>query len=253
MKQLLLFLLAAICTLQMHAQNQRSPFRKSYIRMGFSFLGKDLEQSLSPKENVFDGRHGADRGLAFNIGRVFYIGNIGNRFKYGLDWTIASFSYNKLNGWIRYGQRSGADDFYTEGLKEKNKGIATVSASSKLGPVFSFNPVEKLVIDARIQAAPVARAFVMLYTENEGKNNERSFFYYNGQIDSITSYSDFLALGVNADAGITVRRGPIGISLDYLFGKMKTSYQASDGLDNVSFGKAKVPVQDLQVKLSLHF
>jgi len=252
MKQLLFLFWAAFCALHSQAQNQRSPFRKTYIQVGFDFLGKKLDQSLSPKENAFAGRHGADQGLTFNIGRVFYIGKIDDRFKYGLDWTIISFAHNKLSGWEKYGQNSGAEDFYTEGLKENNKGIIAVSAASKLGPVVSFNPVERLVIDARIQVAPVARAFVMGYYENEGSDSQRSFAYYNSNVDD-PKINDILSLSVNTNVGITVRRGPVGISLDYLFGKMKTSYEAADGQNSVDFGKTRIPVQELQAKLSFHF
>jgi hypothetical protein len=58
-----------ICTLfiftQLHAQKNRSAFRKGYQRIGISTLGNQLDNSLSPKENVFNGNFGAGTGFVF--------------------------------------------------------------------------------------------------------------------------------------------------------------------------------------------
>jgi hypothetical protein len=237
-----------ICTLfiftQLHAQKNRSAFRKGYQRIGISTLGNQLDNSLSPKENVFNGNFGAGIGFVFESGHIYYFKSTkktNSKINYGLDWTITSLTYNKLNGWDAYGNASGAGNVNIDETK------LSVSVASKLGPAISFNPVEKLIIDVRFQVSPVARFSYLDYYEDEDMPAERSFSF----TDDADGVNDVLAFGVGTNFGISVRRKAIGLALDYTSVKANTSYDAYEGEDNHTFGKGKIKTNCLQLKLSL--
>lgn len=241
MKTLTLLICSLFFLTQLHAQKIRSAFRKGYQRIGISTLGNQLDNNLSPKENVFNGNYGATMGFVLETGHIYYFKSTKKatgKINYGLDWTIASITYNKLNGWDAYRNASGGHVEDPE---------LSVSLASKLGPVVSFNPVEKLVIDARIQVAPVARFTVMDYYENEGQPNYR---YFSFQSDDEENIEDVLSLDIGADFGISVRRKAIGLALDYTTVNANTSYEAYERQDNHSSGKEKIKTHCLQLKLS---
>jgi len=251
-KILLLVMITLAFNLKLSAQ--RSAFRSGYIRIGINKTGDGLDQLLSPKQNVFDGRYGAGTGYVFETGRIFYFGKKSAEHRplnFGLDWTYISLNYNKMDKWEDYGRASGATDVDVSGSK------TAAAVSSKLGPVISFNPIEKLVIDARFQVTPVLRFFDLDYSQNYGEPDEQSFTFVNYQKEEIDnsfeaeSWKNRIAFGVATSFGISIRRKAVGFAIDYVSGKVNSYYEATEGSLGSSAGKEKIPVHNLQFKLSL--
>jgi hypothetical protein len=252
MKVKFLLFALAICTgLTLHAQ-ERSVFRSGYLRLGINKLGNDLDYGLTPKENVFDGRYGASSGYVFEFGHIYYFKrgeNVGP-INYGLDWTILSLNYNKMDKWDDYAFASGAPYAGTDGSE-----IAG-AISSKLGPTVSLNLLEKLVVDVRFQIVPTFRFFDFEYSEDQ-VNGEGNYFnftnYAQSEVDEDfdgESLKNRLAFGVNTGFGITVRRKALGLSLDYISGKVNSNYEAFDARTGSTFGKEKIKANNLQFKIS---
>ena len=246
------FLICALLLFsQLYAQNERSAFRRGYIRFGISSLGGSLDNSLSPKENVFKGNYGASSGYVFESGHNFYFKprTYKGKINFGLDWTILSVTYNKMDEWNGYGDAQQAS-VSMEGAD------FSASLATKLGPVISINPVEKLVIDVRIQAAAIGRVTPFEYYENEGNTGFKSFVFYNHGGEDINQDLDAatiksrLSFGIGTNFGVTVRRKAIGLSVDYSSVKAKTNYDAHEGEENHSYGEQKIPTNSFQVKLS---
>ena len=91
------------------------------------------EASITP---VFNSGQGATQGLYISYHRVSYFGlKLPPRFKIGVDLGVAA-AYTPVD-WAA---------IYQTSVFEKNNGDVTGDAT--VGPVFSFNPGNKLVIDA---------------------------------------------------------------------------------------------------------
>ncbi len=253
MKVKLLFLAIAICMgTNLHAQ-QRSVFRSGYLRLGINKLGNELDYGLSPKENIFDGRYGASSGYVLEFGHIYYFKrgeNLG-LVNYGLDWTILSLNYNKMDKWDGYAMASGAPYAGLEG--EQIAG----AVSSKIGPTVSLNLIEKLVVDLRFQIAPTFRFFDFGYSDDQVNGEGRYFSFTNYAQSDVDedfdpeSVKNRIAFGVGTGVGITVRRKALGLSLDYISGKVKSNYEAYDPIGGTTFGKEKIKASNLQFKISL--
>jgi hypothetical protein len=238
-----------VTTVTAHAQ--RSAFRSGYLRFGFNTLGEDLDVTQSPKENIFAGKFGADRGYVLEMGRIFYFQDkrLASLLNIGIDWTYFTLNYNELNQWDDYGA-ANATDYYTGGEK------IAAAISTKIGPVVSLNLIEKVVIDARLQLAPTFRFFDHSYYENEGLPNERSFSFTNdlaGGDDEnydAESLKNRVGFGLQTNVGLTLRRKAIGIAIDYQTGKFKSNYQAIEN-GAATFGKDKMKANSFQLKLSI--
>lgn len=242
-------LLLGFLSLGLHTYAQdRSVFRKGYMRVGLNKLGDDLSAGLTPKENVFDGRYGAKTGYVFEFGRIYYFkgkqqtGTV----NYGLDWTMLSLNYNKMDNWDDYAAASGMPDADVDGTR------IAAAVSSKIGPVISLNPVEKLVIDLRFQVTPTWRFFDLSYSEEDESGAGRYFSFINDSQEDFDgeSVKNRIGFGLATNYGITVRRKALGLSLDYVSGKVKSTYEAFDDQSGGTFGKAKIPANNLQLKLS---
>lgn len=249
-KSVLILLFISI-SLTLEAQ-ERSAFRSGYMRLGINQLGKDLQQQLSPKQNVFDGNYGAGSGFVFETGRVFYFMKRDHRelVNFGLDWTYLSLNYNKMNKWDSYGKAAaGSPDYNIDGTK------IAAAISGKLGPVISLNPLEKLVIDFRAQIAPTFRFFDLTYTEDSESSAPRYFSFINYGGDDVDENYDGeavknrIAFGFQKSFGVTIRRKAIGLSIDYVSGNVKSNYEAEDNTGS-SNGKVNIPVSNLQFKLN---
>lgn len=234
------------------AQNERSPFRKGYIRLGVNNIGERINTDLSVKENILRGKYGSDMGYVFETGTIFYFNKpkSGKKIGYGLDWTIISFTYNSLNKWKNYATATGNTGEPFEEIPP-----LTVSASSKLGPVISFNPVEKLIIDTRVQVVAGASAFLFFYNHNP----TGYYFEMLGRNESINEEDEGQVLkmavfSIKPNFGITARWKAIGLALDYAPGKINMNYgeEYNDNADEV-YGKAKIKTNTLQLKLSFTF
>ncbi|SEB16346.1 hypothetical protein [Pedobacter hartonius] len=254
MNKILLPFMVFICVFNLKLTAQRSAFRSGYIRIGINKIGDGLDQQLSPKQNVFDGRYGAGTGYVFETGHIFYFGKKSAEnqpVNFGLDWTYISLNYNKMDEWEDYGRAAGATEIDVSGTK------TAAAISSKLGPVISFNPIGKLVIDARFQVAPVLRFFDLDYSQNYGEPNQQSFTFVNYQKEEMDdsfeaeSFKNRIAFGLATSFGITIRRKAIGFAIDYVSGKVNSYYEATEGSLGSSAGKEKIPVHNLQFKLSL--
>lgn len=234
-------------------------FRKGYMRLGFHFLGNSLDEALSPTENILAGNLGASRGYALEVGKAYYFNNDSSLpLRYGLDWTVLSLSFNMFD-W---------EDYVAEGT-EFEGGKFAAGISSKLGPVVSFNPVEKLIIDARVQIAPQ----VYFYDFGYYNSDDDYFSFTNDEEGSgsyVTEYDDAngdgiadeyeipaenydpekvmsrLFFGIKPSFGVTIRRNALGLALDYSPGKIKTQYSSNEG-----HGEEKVDVSSFHIKLSL--
>ncbi len=248
-KVLLAVILLSV-TFQLNAQ-ERSAFRSGYLRLGINELGDPLDQSMSPIRNIFDGRYGASRGYALEFGNIYYFGSKDHKgfFNVGLDWTILSFNYNKLDKWEEYGANSGAKNVEIGGKK------FALSASTKLGPVISMNLIEKIVIDARFQFAPTVRYYDFSYRENPGQNSERyfSFTNYSKAIEdpsfNAESIKNRLSFGLARSFGVTLRRNTLGVSADYITGDVKSYYEAINPNFGETSGKDKIPFHNVQLTL----
>ena len=252
-KVLLAVLLLSV-SFQLHAQ-ERSAFRAGYLRLGINELGDALDQRMSPISNIFNGNYGAPRGLALEFGRIHYFGSKEHTgaLNVGLDWTILSLNYNKLNKWEVYGDNSGAQTIEITGKK------TAFAASTKLGPVISLNLIEKIVIDARFQFAPTVRFFDFSYRENPGLNSERyfSFTNYSKELEDANfnaeSVKNRLAFGLGRSFGVTLRRNALGVSADYITGNVKSYYEAINPNFGEASGKDKIPFHNVQLTLNLTF
>ncbi|MGC4232500.1 MAG: hypothetical protein QM594_05920 [Niabella sp.] len=247
MKKIIVGCCMLLSILSATAQSQRSPYRRGYLRLGINNLPGKLNNSMSPKENMLASRYGSGTGFAFEMGKVYYFNrpDSDDLIGYGLDWTVFSLTYNPLSKWNDYESNTGNTSISGNPL------VATLS--TKLGPVVSFNPVEDLIIDARLQLMATAHHFNFYHETNNG-----SFELLNGMKDgSENNALDNIVLGFKPNIGFTVRRGVIGLALDYAPGKMKMNYGESSGNYedgyNDSYGNAEIKNNNLQLKLSLSF
>ena len=253
MKLLLALMLLAV-TVQLHAQ-ERSAYRAGYLRLGINVFGDPLDQRMSPISNIFDNRYGASNGYVFEIGRIFYIGPEDTKsfLNIGLDWTYLSLNYNKLDKWAEYGENSGAENIAIGGKR------VAIGASTKIGPVLSFNLIEQVVIDARFQLAPTVRYYDFSYMENEGMPGERyfSFTNYSREIEEpdfdAESIKNRIGFGVAKSFGLTLRRKGLGVSTDYIAGDVKSYYEAANSNFGEVSGKDKIPYSMVQLTLNVTF
>src|SRR4051812_35864065 len=210
MKIKCLVLAMAICmSLNLNAQ-KRSVFRPGYVRLGLTRLGDQLDNRLSPKENIFDGRYGTSDGYVFEFGNIYYFNKreSKNPVNLGLDWTILSFTYNKMDKWDDYARAALSPNAFIEGDKLAG------SVSSKLGPDLSFNLGEKVVLDLRFQVAPTLRYFDFSYTEDPFSDSNTSRYFSFKNYEQIKIDRNFdpeslrhrLAFGWNYSYGVTLRR-----------------------------------------------
>jgi len=252
--KLLLAVILLLVTVQLNAQ-ERSAFRAGYLRLGINDLGDALDQGMSPIRNIFDSRYGASRGLALAFGRNYYIGGKDHKgiINVGLDWTMLSVNYNKLDKWQQYGDNSGAQTLAIGGKK------IALSASTKLGPVISLNFIEKIVIDARFQFAPTLRFFDFDYSENQGLASERYFSFTNNSKEArdagfnAESIKNRVSFGLASSFGLTLRRNALGLSADYISGDVKNFYDAINPNFGHADGKDRIPFHNVQLALNLTF
>lgn len=250
-KSYLLLVMTFFMIAGVHAQS-RSVFRSGYLRLGLNTLGGDLDFNQSPKQNVLDGNFGAAQGYVLEMGRIFYFQDrsLIAPLNYGIDWTYFSLNYNELDQWDAYGAANGQP--YGTGGE-----ALAVAASTKIGPVVSFNLIEKVVVDARIQLAPTFRFFDVSYYEMDQEGNDTRNFSFTDDLsgendDNYDSESvkNRIGFGVQTNFGLTLRRKAIGIALDVVSGSVKNRYQALEN-GSYTFGKEKMKATNFQVKLSL--
>ena len=210
-------------------------FRKGYLRLGISSqLNSELNNSSSPDLNVSEGQLGSTLGYSFELGRKFYFNNSSAMpLRYGLDWTIISLTYNELN-WNEYSEAQGNMEAQL---------FPALSLASKLGPVVSFNPIEELILDARVQFAVSMSAIGLDYYDDN--TDDYYTFLTSGSESFIESISE---LGFHPSFGFTVRRKGIGLSVDYFTQKVVYDYSSYNTDGTVEF-----PINTIQLKLNFSY
>lgn len=217
-----------------------------YIKVGVSTLGGSLSADLSPTGNILAGNYGARTGFALETGKIFYLhkNSLSDKFpiKIGLDWTVIGTQIHKLSWNDYYRERNGPGD--------PDYHFNNILISTRLGPAFSVNPIERLIVDLRFQIAGVVQVNTTDYYENEGTPAEAFVTLIpepeEGEAQSaVAQYLHYAGYGITPSFGITVRRKWIGLSLDYASGKIKTPYASDEGE-----GKAVMPFKNLLFSLS---
>lgn len=248
MKPTILLVLTTILAVHVMAQNDRSPFRKKYVRIGIQTIGNGtLDNALNPGDNITKGNLGAGLGGVFEAGRNFYfIGkDKAKLLNVGIDWTFFSASVNpSAKAWDKYAETSGYD-------KEDFTAKLAISVATKVGPVVSINPVQDLVVDVRAQASLGAYILGPMYEHYE--NNTPTDTFYASENDKeatgIKKVTQLFATSIRPNIGVTARWRAIGLALDYAPGNIKMKYNRIDNGVETN-GKAEVPANSMQVKLS---
>ncbi|HMR82797.1 MAG TPA: hypothetical protein PKE30_06685 [Niabella sp.] len=242
-----IFIAAALlcCVSASFSQNERSPFRRGYLRLGLNNLPGKIDHNLSPKQNILASNYGSGTGFVLEMGKAYYFNRPQSEdlIGYGLDWTVFSLTYNPLKKWGAYENDKGDAGATSDPL--------VASLSTRLGPVVSFKPVEKLIIDARVQLAVSAYHFNYEYA-----GSSEYLFLQNGYKDEDDSNAlGIVTLGFKPSFGFSVRRGIIGLALDYAPGKTKMNYEEGTGNyeDGYTYNKANISTSNLQLKLNLSF
>ncbi|MFT3949241.1 MAG: hypothetical protein QM763_19915 [Agriterribacter sp.] len=229
----------------------KSPFKKGYLRLGINTVGKKLNNTLSPKDNVMQGNLGAGIGFVFEAGHIFYFlkKTPGRKINVGLDWTIISLTYNEARKkWENYAIANGQSDAAIVGIIPKSGGDdkktspLIASISTKLGPTVAFNVVEKLVIEVRAQVSAGINSYLMQYEDD-------NYIFETIDESRDAKPSDLLLPSIKPNVGITVRRGRLGLAFDYSPGKANMSYSFGDDR-NDTYGKMKVPFNSIQLKFN---
>ncbi|MEO5592226.1 MAG: hypothetical protein ABIR15_03450 [Chitinophagaceae bacterium] len=233
------FLACFTCAAQ---QKKAKIFRPAYINFGLNLpsgnFGTAPFTTANVKQNILGGYYGAKQGFLFELGRKIYFNSSDHPFRYGLDWTILSATYNNID-WSNYTSAKGGSIVDSR----------IISLSSKLGPVVSYNIVKKLVVDAHFQAAPVLQASSFDYYKQSGTSSTEEFIFSTDNISDL--------FGIKTSAGIGVRWGVIGLSVDYFSGSLNTAYQytntdTGEGNGATVVLKQKIPTSSIQLKLSLN-
>ena len=262
------FVLAGISWSYGQITSNEYEMNRGYLRLGISNLGKELQNDLSGMsphtgdafddnasmiDNLLDGRFGAKTGYVVEFGRNYYF----NRTsllplfdtKIGLDWTHLSVTYNKLD-WSGFIERDRA-----AGYEVDEMGFFAVSLASKVGPVISFNFIDRLVLDIRGQLA--ATYFVngleyMAYTDADDRY--LTFMVADEEdheIDGLKAFGKLGKFGIKQNYGATLRYGAIGVAVDYFPGSFKYEYETQDADGMMRTGEDKFKNNVFQVKLSL--
>src|SRR5690606_4488076 len=198
-----------------------SDYGKFYVRVGVNIpqggFGKALDTSIPLIDNIAkDGAIGAELGATMELGKYFFFHEdpINDLFKVGLDATFFSFGYNMGKSLPHDGEEADPFDF--------------VTASVKLGPVVSFNPIEDFYADIFFKVAPT----VLLSFEPP--------YHFKGSIyepDSEVLYfntdenTDF---GLRTDVGVTLRYRKVTLTASYESGtfEVPVTYYQNDGSES---------------------
>ncbi|SEN72370.1 hypothetical protein SAMN05216436_12098 [bacterium A37T11] len=221
---------------------------QGYIRVGINHLGDKLNETLSPEDNALNGQFGAKTGYTLEFGHQFYLhkNSLLPIFptKIGLDWTYLSLNYSPLD-WDSYHKsrtgnlEQGDDESYT---------YHAGTISTRLGPVISINPIEKLVLDIRVQLDLSYYFNTIEYEEYNDESDTNTKFSFVPDEDDDESHGILSkgTLGLRSNFGITLRRKAWGLSADWTSGKLNAKYAIND-----EFGKGKVRTNLVSFKLSV--
>lgn len=262
-KHLLILALFLVTTTLAHAQiTKTTKNSRGYVRLGLSNFGRELDnlsnfsinngpgidEQSSILANMLDGRYGARQGYAFEFGRQYYFNKTSLLpifdARIGLDWTQLSLTYNEID----FSPFANRD--MEAGYEVYGSSFTAASISSKLGPVFSINPISKLVVDVRAQLSATYYANLTdYYAYREGTDEQRYFSFFpedDEDADGLSALTSIGHLGFKTNFGVTARYGGIGLALDYSPGAIRSTYQSHEGN-----GEEKFKNNVFQVKISL--
>jgi len=189
-----------------------------YIRVGQSSpkgkLGEAPTMSKSARDS-FNGQDGTgmQKGFVAEMGLISYFNDVplAEQFKLGLDVSLA-VSSNELD-WS-----SLSPNYDNTGL------MPMVFAGAKIGPAFSYNIVDKLIVDGFFKLNPcISTAPEVYYYESVNSNTSYSYTLSN-------DYTPVFAL--KKSIGANLRYSAFMLGLEYNYGKVKyTMYESYSGND----------------------
>jgi hypothetical protein len=175
---------------------------------------------------------GVKNGAAFEMGTIFYLNlPIPEMLKAGIDFTFLDFAINPVD-WTT----AGGDFEYVEM-------DPMLFAGAKIGPVFSVNPVDKLIFDVYYKLAPaMVRAPYFSY-------------YNNGDDFTIEMPSKFI---FNKAFGINMRFHALTLGWESYWGKLQetgtyTYYNYNTGLDGSETFNSNIGIKTQRLSLGLNF
>lgn len=199
--------------ISVNPETQNAKPKKSILRSGFSIkLGVYNPSSdfAKPEINTSSYKDLVYAGPNFQLGSQFYIGPsiAQNKLRFGLDvsWLDLSWALGKNDEIQNYDQTSQFFEFSGFGL----------------GPLVSYNPVDKLVIDTYVKAVP---SFFLIYNGVDYTDPQASSITLSHPYDN--SYSENAlasGLGVKGLLGFAVRYKFIQTGFEYQWGKTQFYY-----------------------------
>jgi hypothetical protein len=158
MKRILSVLIVLLFAISLHAQvtgggrnTGKSNVAKSeksdgafYMHLNRSAAMGAYSEFVNFRSDILGGIGGMSKGIGLNIGRIFYFNNVDlaqigiPNSKLGIDWTFIDWGFSLAD-------ESGYDDIADE---------ASHIVGTKVGPVYSYSPIDKLVVDLAITLMP---------------------------------------------------------------------------------------------------
>lgn len=213
-----------------------------YLRAGFSIpvgLFGQKPSLSSPILAIYNGEDGmgAVTGGTFEMGTIFYLRNIPlqEQFKLGIDVSWLDISWNNLDWGVKTGNYQGMSVV-------NNNSVPYFFLGPKIGPVFSYNVIDNLIIDAYYKLNPVFYAGGMVdFFSEDGK-------HYYAETDPGAGFRH--AFGVNARynmlmLGLELNTGTIS---NYVY-----SSTEENGNTQYKDGEVETPIKTVRLTLGLKF
>jgi len=186
------------------AVQKKAVFKNSfYITFAKATAKGDFAKEVLNQADIEGGNGGMSKGYGLNIGQVFYfnkldLAKIGlpDNLKVGLDVTylsgLACFAPNP------------------EGTSGLSQDFRTIFSAMKIGPLISYNPIDKLIVDLKITFQPTSANYENTYIT--GYNTEFGTVEYNNV------GSTFFTL--RKGFGLYARYKPLVMGFESSWGKM---------------------------------
>jgi hypothetical protein len=209
-----------------------------YLRAGFSIPVGLFGQKPSlntPILAIYNGEDGmgAVTGGTMEMGTIFYLRNIPlqDQFKVGIDVSWLDISWNNLDWGIK-----------DPAIMRENSSIPYIFIGSKIGPVFSYNVIDELIIDAYYKLNPVLYVGGMVdFYDSDGTN------YYT-ETDG--------GFGLRNALGINARYNMLMLGLELNMGTMSNYVYAStegNGNSQSNNGSVETPMKTVRLTFGLKF
>lgn len=205
MKKIILLAVLIVSSVCSYAQETDKEWRKKFINLSFT-------NATMSQDNVQDLK--SNYGAAFTVGRTYLLHKpIGDMLRFGIDATWFDINYTNYDiEHITYWETNKYQYHQAE-------------ISMHVGPSVTFEPINKLAIQAYFRYAPT---FATLYTGNDK-----------------TFYGNYATLWV---AGGSISYGVIGLGIESRFGN--TNYKPLGSSDSESI---KSSLSGLRAYLTFKF